>query len=279
MTYRRVHEWQLPMLNVTFEVSAYSDRGHIRAVNEDSYVAAPPIFAVADGMGGHAFGDLASQTAAGVLSSRLAVERPLDPAEVVSAIAAANTAVAAIDSGEQVAGTTLAGIALVRPDGSEDLHWMVFNIGDSRVYRWDGRSLSQVSVDHSAVQELIDNRTLDARDAATHADRNIVTRALGIEVGVDSDVWIFPVDATESFFVCSDGLTKEVDDLTLSEILSSLDLKEARAEHLVRAALAAGGRDNVTVVSVAITIDRGVDVATGIDAIVPEHLEETLPRT
>lgn len=269
--------WELGGLTAEFQVSANSDRGRVRAVNEDSSSGTPPIFLVADGMGGHAFGDRASQATARVLSAALAVERPVTTGAVLDAIRKANAEVLAIATDGDYAGTTLAGIALVASEGSERLHWMVFNIGDSRVYRWDGVALEQVSVDHSAVQELVDDGMITAGEAATHPERNVITRAIGIDDEVDPDVWLMPAEGTHHFLICSDGLTKELDDRDIAGVLA-VDGDASIADRLVSAALLAGGHDNVTVVSVRATVEVSTALPeAGADS-VPEHLEATHPR-
>ena len=116
------------------------------------------------------------------------------------------------EEGTAVAGTTLTGVALVDAGDGAGFHWMVFNIGDSRVYAWDGRTLEQLSVDHSAVQELVDAGLISAEDAERHPDRNVITRAIGADEVVDPDVWLIPATGRQVFLICSDGLSKEVDD-------------------------------------------------------------------
>jgi serine/threonine protein phosphatase PrpC len=207
----------------------------------------------------------------------------LSPETVVQTIHQSNHTVVSMtdDDDESVSGTTLAGLALVRSEASH--HWMAFNVGDSRVYSWDGRLLEQVTVDHSAVQELLDLGQITALEASEHPHRNVVTRAIGVGDVVDPDVWLLPVSGKQLFLVCSDGLTKELDDDQIAVILAdrfALPGDLSVAERLVEAALAAGGSDNVTVVVVESdfvgathradedTTDRGV----------PHHLEETRPR-
>ncbi len=155
------------------------------------------------------------------------------------------------EEGTAVAGTTLTGVALVDAGDGAGFHWMVFNIGDSRVYSWDGRTLEQLSVDHSAVQELVDAGLLRAEDAERHPDRNVITRAIGADEVVDPDVWFIPATGRQVFLICSDGLSKEVDDEQLADILAG-DTGHAAglAGELVDAALEHGGRDNVTVIVV-----------------------------
>lgn len=251
-------------MNVNVRAGAQSDVGRVRKVNEDSFVARTPLFLVADGMGGHARGDLASQTAVRVLAERLEAAGTPSPDEVLAAVYAANDAVRALstvtDSGVAVAGTTLTGLVLVQAPEHDAPLWMVANVGDSRVYSWDSGTLSQLTVDHSAVQELLDAGVISVDEALVHPERNVITRALGAEDGVEVDVWLLPVTGRQTFVVCSDGLCKELDDEDIARVLvdaaasdtatdTATDI-EAMADALVEAALTAGGRDNVTVVVV-----------------------------
>ncbi len=235
--------------------SAHSDRGAIRAINEDSILAAPPVWLVADGMGGHERGDLASQTVIETFAS-LAGSPAVTPHDVLDVVRAANEAVRALP-GTGISGTTLTGLVLVEIDGGGP-HWMAVNIGDSRTYRWDGRSLEQQSVDHSVTQELLDQGLLSPEEALLpHPHRNVVTRALGADDEVEADVWLLPLRSTQVFLLCSDGLTKELPDDEIARIIVFHDQQIARnvdgptlAERLVGAAIAAGGSDNVSVVVV-----------------------------
>jgi len=268
--------WKLAPFTVRFRVSVASDRGLVRTVNEDSFLAVPPIFVVADGMGGHAFGDRASQTAAGVLRNRLTAELPLKPKAVLEAVREANLHVQQIGE-EEFAGTTLVGIALVRDSDEAPPHWMAFNIGDSRIYQWNDGRLSQLSVDHSAVQELVDDGVITASEAASHPDRNIVTRAIGIAGVVHPDIWFLPGGGDQCFVICSDGLTKELDDSAISVVLSMVDGLVSPADRLVAAAIASGGADNVTVIVIESELVDDV-VSSASATLIPQRLEETLPR-
>jgi len=270
--------WDLPYGRVTFAVSAASDTGLVRKVNEDSYLAIPPLFIVADGMGGHAFGDRASQETARVLDSVLPVNQPSTAARVLEAVAEANAAVQAIST-DDFAGTTLAGVSLVQAASADSCNWMAFNVGDSRVYSWDGSRLTQVSVDHSAVQELVDEGLITAAQAAAHPDRNVITRAIGIDGDLQPDVWLLPAEGSHSFLICSDGLTKELDDLTIEEVLRSDSSAQSHADRLVAAALASGGSDNVTVVVVESTVTLSKSSSTSRSGNLPAHLEVTHPRS
>ena len=229
---------------------AATDTGRLRERNEDSYLAEGRIFAVADGMGGHAAGDVAS----GMVIDAL---RPLAAAEVLSireltqVIRTVNDAIVAcgFERAPTIGmGTTVTGVALVSRDDTP--LWAVFNVGDSRVYRFvDGR-LTQVTVDHSEVQELMDAGHLTPEEARTDPRRHIVTRALGAVPAPPVDLWILPPEPGERFLVCSDGLTEELTDAQIEKILATTATPAEAADALVDEALRAGGHDNVTVVVV-----------------------------
>jgi serine/threonine protein phosphatase PrpC len=244
----------LPHGSAVVAYSARTDVGLVRSVNEDAYLAAAPVYLVADGMGGHARGDAASRTVLETFRRHLEPDERATPEQVLDAIHSSNDAVRALsgagEEGTAVAGTTLAGVALVDA-GDGGLCWMVFNVGDSRVYAWDGRRLEQVSVDHSAVQELVDAGVIDASEAERHPDRNVITRALGADEFVEPDVWLVPVAGRQVFLICSDGLTKEVDDDTIARVLAGGGGHAAGlASELVDLAVERGGRDNVTAIVV-----------------------------
>lgn len=248
------------MIAVT--VGARSEVGIVRKVNEDSMLARSPAFLVADGMGGHARGDVASQTALQVLGGRLAADEIPSCGDVLAAVQTANSSVRALsaigDSGPAVAGTTLTGLVQVQRQG--EAQWLVLNVGDSRVYEWDGEALAQLTLDHSAVQELLDAGIISPGEALVHPERNVITRALGADDDVDVDVWLLPAAGPQTFLVCSDGLTKELEDEEIAAIVAEhgdrlakdddASAPAALADALVNAALAAGGRDNVTVIVV-----------------------------
>jgi serine/threonine protein phosphatase PrpC len=241
------------------DVSAHSATGRVRSINEDSFLASDPMFFVADGMGGHSFGDRASQAAIAALAERLPGGSEPTPDEVLAAVASANAAVRELsapdDTGPAVAGTTLTGVAHVLTDSGP--HWMVVNIGDSRVYSWDGRSLTQLTVDHSAVQELVDAGAITPAQAVRHPERNVITRALGADDEVQPDVWVLPPQAAHTFLICSDGLTKELSPEIIAGILAGEvvfgdddfgDDAHSLAQQLVEAADIAGGHDNITAI-------------------------------
>ena len=256
-----IEEFALPGVTVRFRYTGHSDRGAVRRVNEDSFITSPPFFVVADGMGGHAFGDRASQAAIAAFRDGIVPGATALAQGVLDTIRAANDAVLSLTESTDgaLSGTTLTGVALVDVGASDNYHWMAFNVGDSRTYSWDGRSLTQLSVDHSAVQELVDKGVITRLEADTHPNRNVVTRALGAEDSVDADIWLLPARARQTFLLCSDGLTKELDDEEIARIIVFHAAESGRkddalplslSERLVNAAIAAGGSDNVTVVVV-----------------------------
>jgi serine/threonine protein phosphatase PrpC len=249
-------ELVLPAARARFVFSARSDVGRHRKVNEDSFLAQSPVFLVADGMGGHAQGDVASQTVVRVFEEHIARDAPSTPERVLDAIHSSNDAVrdlsAVDDYGTAVSGTTLAGIAFVDAGDDVGFHWMAFNVGDSRIYTWDGRTLVQLSVDHSAVQEMVDAGLISSDEAEQHPERNLITRAIGADESVDADVWLLPASGRHAFLICSDGLTRELGAAEIARLLASHDggaePDRTLADVLVDAALARGGHDNVTVV-------------------------------
>lgn len=253
--------------------AAGTDVGCVRAVNEDSVLADLPVFVVADGMGGHDAGDVASALVADRFSLLAGLDLP-SIRSVTDSITGSNDEIVrlGVESAQVLAmGTTVTGLVLVDNGGGTD--WVVFNVGDSRVYRFLDDDLEQLSVDHSFVQELVDAGTITEAEARSHPQRNVVTRALGMESGATADVWIRPPELGERFLVCSDGLTSELDDATIAEALC-LDDPDTAVEQLVAAALHAGGRDNVTAVVVdVLDIERDDAADTA-----PRGVVEVLPR-
>ena len=240
------------MRHVTW--GAVDDRGRVRAVNEDAMLADPPMFAVADGMGGHAAGDVASHLAIKSLVDLAGTER-LSVHDVIEAVTSANQRIvdAAASTVERAGmGTTITGLALVSAGGSE--HWMVFNVGDSRVYRLVDGELSQLTIDHSEVQELVSSGQISPEEARRYRRRNVVTRSLGNEPPEIIDSWVFPPTPGERFLICSDGLTGEVRDEVIGLPLRRVTDPQEAAEELVQRAIDAGGSDNVTV----LVIDGGL---------------------
>lgn len=230
--------------SVVLHAASLTDTGLKRTVNEDSVLDAWPVFLVADGMGGHEAGDRASAAVVaafeplrgqtvGVDDVRGALSRA---AAVVEDIAAEH---------KRGAGSTVTGVVLLDHDGTP--HWLVFNVGDSRVYRHHGSELTQVTIDHSLGQEMVDAGQLRPEELATFARRNVITRAIGAPDST-ADSWLLPVVDGERLLLCSDGLSGEVSDEGIRATLTMCGRPETAADALVRRALRAGGRDNVSVV-------------------------------
>ncbi|MBC7591631.1 MAG: serine/threonine-protein phosphatase [Salinibacterium sp.] len=243
-----------------------TDIGHRRQANEDSYVAASPLFAVADGMGGHSAGDLASAAVVKRLAEVLEADF-LEPQEIELALARATADITSIAGDSELGvGTTVTGAALTLQD--DDAYFAVFNIGDSRVYKFESNELSQVTTDHSVVQELVESGALTRDEAENHPDSNIITRAVGFNAHPFPDIWMVPVRTGLRLLICSDGLTKEVSDDRLRLHMGAGLSTQETAGALIDAALAAGGRDNVTAIV--------VDVLEAPDVV---DLEDTAPRS
>ncbi len=236
---------------VNITAGAATSIGRVRTVNEDAWCITSGVFAVADGMGGHRAGDRASQLAVEALTE-LGQQESLTTEQLQDALAGANAKMlreSGTGSGERAMGTTVCGVAEVSLGGAR--HWAVFNIGDSRVYQMAGAGLEQLTVDHSEVQELLDAGRITAREAREHPMRNVVTRSLGTQTAPAADVWLIPIEADQTFVLCSDGLTLELDDAQIEAVLQrGAGVPSDLAQNLVDLADAAGGRDNITVVVV-----------------------------
>jgi len=235
---------------IRFSHGAATSVGRVRQVNEDRFLAVPPLFAVADGMGGHGSGDVASSIAIEDMAACAAL-RPLFTEAVLTALEHANRHIIERHS-ETRMGTTVTGLAGLETAGGD--HLMVFNIGDSRVYRLAGHRLEQLTVDHSEVQELVLAGVITREQARTHPRRNVVTRALGSESGMLPDHWLLPAISGDRYLICSDGLFSELPDEAILPLLAAGAPQQA-AEALVAAACDAGGHDNVTVIVVDIDAD------------------------
>ncbi len=257
-------------MTVRVRTGAASDVGRVRVRNEDSVLAEPPVMLVADGMGGHSAGDVASAMAVAGFR-RFEGATAVDAQSVLAAVRIVNDEIrqdAGNGDARQDMGTTVSGIALSRRDAIDAL--LVFNVGDSRVYLCRSGTLTQVSEDHSVVADLVRCGELTVEEARTDERRNIVTRALGVSDDVDIDSWLLVPEVGDRFLVCSDGLTTELDDGVIALEVARLADPTDVAAALVELALQAGGRDNVSVVIV--DIESVGQVVVAVD-------EDTDPRT
>lgn len=239
---------------------AATDRGR-RPNNEDAYLARPPLFLVADGMGGHIGGERASRAVIDAFEP-LASRAMVDMAAVRAAFGDAVAAVEALPGeGLAAAGATLTGACLSENDGRS--YWLVLNVGDSRTYRLAAGELEQISVDHSVVQELMDAGRLTEAGAETDPRRHVITRAIGAGSSADADYWLIPADQGDRVLICSDGLSGEVAADRLRDALLAEPDPQAAATRLVHEALLHGGHDNITVIVVdALEVSGGEDAQT-----------------
>jgi serine/threonine protein phosphatase PrpC len=231
--------------------AAATDVGRMRKNNEDSYLSAKPVAAVADGMGGHSAGEVASAIAIEELAA-LGERGPWENEtaatdDLKQAILRANRRIremAASDRKLNGMGTTL--VALLQ-DG-DMVH--VANVGDSRGYLLRQGELSQVTVDHSLVQELVDDGRLSPEDAERHPQRSVITRALGIDPEVEFDLFTYKLQVGDRLLLCSDGLSDVVEPTQIRNVLLRVRSPQKAARQLITVANEQGGPDNITVIVV-----------------------------
>jgi PPM family protein phosphatase len=226
------------------QVTSLTDTGRKRRHNEDSYVCDPPLFAIADGVGGAQAGEVASRLAATALQER---DGEGDPEEqVVHLIREANRRIyqrSGEDSNLAGMSTTIT-VALV-----QDGEVTIGHVGDSRAYLVRGGQLEQLTDDHSLVGELTRAGKLSEKEAESHPQRSVITRAVGSDPDVDVDTFVVEAQPNDLYLLCSDGLTDMVSDEDILRIVNgNRDELKAAAKKLVKAANQAGGEDNITVV-------------------------------
>jgi len=237
------------------KAGAATDVGRVRQINEDRFLADDALFAVADGVGGHQAGEVASQTSVETLQRAFA-DGDHSTEGLVAAAEAANQAVWQLAQGSREKrgmGTTLTALALVQDDGEEQLG--LINVGDSRAYVLKQGELVQLTEDHSLVEELVRDGKLSPAEAQVHPQRSIITRALGMDPNVQVDSWPLTPYRGDRFLLCSDGLTNELSDERIASTLRQIADPQEAAHDLVRQARAAGGGDNITVVVVDVVDD------------------------
>src|SRR5207237_8368237 len=220
---------------------------------EDRFLADERLFAVADGVGGHKAGEVASQTAVETLQREF-TEPTTDG--LVDAVKKANRTVwnlAESNRDQRGMGTTLTAIALVDDGGEERL--AVVNVGDSRAYLLQQGELEQLTEDHSLVEQLVREGQLTPEEAMVHPQRSIIPRALGLDPDVEVDSWELTPYKGDRLLLCSDGLTNEVNDEQIASTLRSVGDPEEAARHLVTEARDHGGNDNITCVVVDVLDD------------------------
>lgn len=231
-----------------------SDVGRVRTNNEDELLVTDRLFAVADGMGGHAAGEVASLIAVEALKAAFERDRTADG--LADAVREANRAVwrrAAEQPELRGMGTTVTATALVDEDGEELL--TLANVGDSRAYLLRDGELDQITDDHSLPEEMVRRGELAPEDAALHPQRHILTRVLGMDEEIEVDCFRIIPFKGDRILLASDGLTNELTDDQIASVLRRLSDPEETANELVRQAKASGGSDNITVVVIDVVDD------------------------
>lgn len=260
---------------ISLDFGFATDRGLRRALNEDALLAERHLFAVADGMGGHEAGEVASSICVATFArGQEAAGEWLNPVDLQEFMVDADRAIR--DAAGSRAGTTVSGAALVRQ--GEAPYWLVFNVGDSRTYLLSEDEFRQVTVDHSEVQEMVDHGEITAEQALTHPRRNVITRALGTGEDSGADFWMVPARPGDRLLICSDGLTNEVSDAAIRDVMLSRTPPQIAVDDLLQAALRSGGRDNITLVIVDVKLEHDDDQFT--DTAPREQIEDgmTKPR-
>lgn len=237
---------------------AKTDVGRVRKGNEDAYLNEEPLFGVADGMGGHLGGEVASATAVEIITSGSSKEMPRDTGALAALVRNANAAV--WDKGQRQPelkgmGTTCT-LALI-----DDTTLHIAHVGDSRAYLLRDGTLQQITQDHTLVGRMVQEGRLAPEEAERHPQRSIITRALGADSNVEVDEVSMPIAEGDRILLCSDGLTSMVDADAIHDVLTREEDPEIASDRLVDLALDAGGEDNVTVVLVDMVEDSAVTAA------------------
>ena len=234
------------------EISAATSAGCIRPLNEDAYYVSEPdstgmvLAIVADGMGGHNAGEIASGKAVGIVQKDVAEESDKSAREIlVKAVDDANREIYEMSKNKKSLsgmGTTMTACV------AENNNVTAVQVGDSRLYRIRKDSITQITKDHSLVEMLVESGEITKEEAKSHPQKNIITRAVGTDKTVESDVYEFKTKKGDVILLCSDGLVNMVEDETILSIINTSKNLEEAANNLVFNAETAGGTDNITVI-------------------------------
>ncbi len=234
------------------EVSSATSVGCIRSLNEDSFFVSEPdskgtvLAIVADGMGGHNAGEVASGKAVGILQNGIFRETDMSAKDVlIKAVEDANQEIYEMSINKKNLsgmGTTIT--ACLAMENSVT----AVQVGDSRLYLIRKDKISQITKDHSLVEMLVENGTITKEEAKNHPQKNIITRAVGTDKTVEADIYEFSVKKGDTVLLCSDGLVNMVDDEEILSVIKSAETLDAAANTLVSQAEKAGGTDNITVI-------------------------------
>lgn len=226
------------------EYAQITDVGCVRELNEDSLFSSQGLWLVADGMGGHACGEVASQMAAKIISTSF-----LENGDLSSAIQEAHTKI--VEAGKDGVGQAGMGTTVVALSSSEQSYQIAW-VGDSRAYLWESKKkkLSQLSEDHSLIVRLINSGLISKEDAKNHPQRHMITQCLGsveidqVKVGTLDFDW----QVNQTIMLCSDGLSDDVDEEAMSKVLAQNISQTEKLEALTELAKAAGGKDNISII-------------------------------
>ena len=227
------------------KIGAKTDVGRVREVNEDSYLVHEPLFVVADGMGGHTAGDVASSTAIDTIKGQSSTANPEDMETLAELVRGANAQIwekANSDPTLRGMGTTC---TLLLLDGAK-AHFA--HVGDSRAYLLREGELTQLTEDHTLVGRMVKEGRLTAEEAENHPQRSVITRALGVDSEVEVDLLSVEVAGGDRLLICSDGLSSMIDSDAITKALTEESKPQSAAERLIEFANEAGGEDNITVV-------------------------------
>lgn len=268
--------------HVTVAHGALSNVGNRRRVNEDSFHAEFPLYLVADGMGGHQAGDVASAQVVETMRSVIPAGDFTDPATLTDALFTTARVLSDLGMSQGNPGSTMTGLVFSTHRGIPCAR--IFNIGDSRTYLLTGNEFSQVTVDHSEFQELKDSGALTEAEQRAFTRRNVLTKALGagFSPSIPIDQFIVPLTAGDRIVICSDGLSGEVTDALIEMVIRGIADPQTAADELIEMALKAGGKDNATVIVLDIQDVHPQWETTSVGESTqnrpPANLEDTLPN-
>ena len=230
-----------------FRWGAATHVGNIRLSNQDKYGITSNLLAVADGMGGHNGGEVAAEIAVNTLT---AANRFNSINEFAYLIQRAHHLIqdrAQENINLDGMGTTLCALSEIKSQEASQ-RIVAVNVGDSRIYLYTNNELHQISIDHSLVQELVDSEQITESEAKSHPHRNVITRSLGHQPIIEVDAWELDLIIGDRYLLCSDGLTNEISDTEIGEILSNQSDPQQAADQLIQSALENQGLDNVTAI-------------------------------
>tara|TARA_Y100000768_G_scaffold214382_1_gene161559 strand:+ start:97 stop:996 length:900 start_codon:yes stop_codon:yes gene_type:complete len=230
-----------------FKWGAATHVGNVRTSNQDKYGITSNLMAVADGMGGHNGGEVAAEIAVTTLTTSSRLQSINEFAFLVQKAHHLIQARAQENINLDGMGTTLCALSEINTQ-ENSLRLGAVNVGDSRIYLFTNNVLHQISIDHSLVQELVDSGKISEIEAKVHPHRNVITRSLGHQPIIEVDAWEIDLIIGDRYLLCSDGLTNEISDTEIAEILTTKSDPQQAADQLIQSALEKEGLDNVTAI-------------------------------